>query len=86
MLRFNCMESILFKEFIFARISVSRRKKMWRAHVRSILMPTTSHIASFRRHTLKFLGVGLKLTSALNRLAPRAFQSHVTQIRVHQKR
>ena len=35
---------------------------MLRAHVRSILMPATSHIACLNCHTLKFPRVGLKLT------------------------
>ena len=43
-------------------------------------MPTTSRIAS-----LNFSGVGLKLTCC-QPLASRAFQSQVTQIRVHQNR
>ena len=44
------------KKFTFSPISVSRRKKKLRARVRSNLMPPTSHMASFNRHTPKFSG------------------------------
>ena len=62
---------------IFSQISVRTHKKMWRARVRSILVPPTFHIAILKRYTPKFSGV--------NSFASRSFQSQVTQIRAHQK-
>ena len=56
------VRSVLTKKSLFREFPCTHTKTMQRAHMRSILVPPTFHIASLKRYTPKFSGPPQKLT------------------------